>query len=97
MVVLSKFLTFTVAKFISITSPSAPNFSLVIQSPIRTISFTETEILATNPIILSLKINNKTAETEPKAVTISKNFNSKSIKITDEKPNIHNTIIMTCM
>ena len=94
--VLSKFLTFTVVRLISIKSPSAPNFSIVIQSPMRTISFTETCILATKPKIVSLKTKIKIADAAPK---VARNCHMDCPDISEKmlkKPINHAKIIMTC-
>ncbi|MCY1234377.1 hypothetical protein D3C86_1369390 [compost metagenome] len=94
-VVLSKFRTFTVARFISITSPSAPNFSKVTQSPILTKSFTETCMLATNPRIVSLKIKITIAEMAPKVANSFINEVSKRIMTIVVIPKIQSTIMNT--
>ncbi|OQA85285.1 MAG: hypothetical protein BWY27_01305 [Bacteroidetes bacterium ADurb.Bin234] len=67
--VLSQFSTLTVFRLMAVTSPSALNLGISIQSPIRTISLEDICTLATNPSIVSLKTNNKIAESAPKALS----------------------------
>ena len=64
-IVLSQFRIFTVVRVTSITSPSAPYFGMVIQSPGRSMSFADSWTPATSPIILSLKISISTAAEAP--------------------------------
>ncbi len=64
--VLSQFWIFTVWRAISTTSPSAPNFGISTQSPIRIMSLVAICMLATTERIVSLKTSMRTAVMAPK-------------------------------
>ena len=68
-IVLSKLRTFTVFNVTSITVPSAPYFGIVIQSPTFSILLAESWMPETNPMILSLKTNIRTAAEAPNPVS----------------------------
>ena len=61
--VLSKFRTLTVVRLISVTVPSA--LSMVIQSPMRSISLMVSWMLPTKPRMMFWKINRSTADMVP--------------------------------
>ena len=65
MIVLSKFLTFTEYRLTSSTSPSAPYFGTVIQSPWRSMSFEDSCHPATKPRIVSLNTSIRIAIEAP--------------------------------
>ena len=65
MIVLSKFLTLTAFSVTSITVPFAPYFSIVIQSPGRSISLAESCMPATNPKSVSLNTSIRIAAEAP--------------------------------
>ena len=67
--VLSKLRIFTVFNVTSITVPSAPYFGIVIQSPTFSILLAESWMPETNPMILSLKTNIRTAAEAPNPVS----------------------------
>ena len=69
--VLSKFCTLTVVRATSITSPSAPNFGISIQSPRATIRLAVSCTPATSPRMASLKISIITAVRAPSPLKIS--------------------------
>ena len=63
--VLSKFCTFTVVRLISVTMPSAPALSTVIQSPTCSISLDVRRIPATRPCMVSWKTSIRPADVAP--------------------------------
>ncbi|MNR48350.1 hypothetical protein D3C85_1675800 [compost metagenome] len=95
-IVLSKFCTFTVVRLISKISPSAPYLGMVIQSPIRTISLVVTCMLATKPIMVSLNINNSTADIAPMAVKNATGDFPVRLENNTTVPKRYNKIRMTC-
>ena len=73
-IVLSKFLIFTVCNAMSITSPSALSFGISTQSPSRTMSLLAICTLATRDSIVSLNTNIRTAVMAPMPLTKIKGF-----------------------
>ena len=70
MIVLSKFWILTVVSVTSVTYPSAPYFSIVIQSPGRSMSLAESCTPATSPRMLSRKISITIAAEAPSPARI---------------------------
>ena len=69
--VLSQLRTFTVVSVTSMTSPSAPYFGIVIQSPGRSISLAVSCTPATKPLMVSWKTNIRIAVPAPKPVRMA--------------------------
>ena len=66
--VLSKFCTLTMVSVMSVTMPFTSFCGISIQSPMRTMSFSDISTPATNPRMVSLNINIRTAVKAPRPV-----------------------------
>ena len=94
--VLSQFCTFTVWSATSITSPSAPNWGISIQSPTRTMSLLVIWTLATSDRIVSRKINRITAVMAPMPERKMSGERSRRVARMSTVAMIDTTIFTTC-
>ena len=94
--VLSQLRIFTVVSATSMTSPSAPNLGISIQSPRATMRLAESWIPATRPRMLSLKISIMIAVMAPSPEKIRTGDLPMSVEIISIVAASTRMILMTC-
>ena len=95
-IVLSQFWILTVCRPISITSPSAPKFGISTQSPTRSMSLPAICMLATKPMIESLKTSRMIAVIAPRPVRSVVGDLPISVATETIPTPSHSTIFTTC-
>ena len=95
-IVLSQFCTFTVCSATSMTSPSALNWGISIQSPTRTMSFEASCSDATKDRIVSRKMSRITAISAPILLRKKKGDWSASLATTTTPPMTNSVILAIC-